>query len=85
MEGRVCAKAAALIPPPGPHAADRRHTHLAARNWFWGSCSAFWMDMMCTATERASMVPTVADASSGVNTMWLGVWGCERTDVLAAE
>jgi hypothetical protein len=34
--------------------------------------------MMCTATERASMVPVVALASSGVNTMWLRglrTWG----------
>ena len=29
------------------------------------------MDVMCTATLRASKVPTVVDASSGVKTMWL--------------
>lgn len=29
------------------------------------------MDVMCSATLRASSVPTVVDASSGVNTMWL--------------
>jgi len=45
--------------------------HRPARYWFCGSKSAFWMDVMWTATERASMVPVVADASSGVNTMWL--------------
>jgi hypothetical protein len=53
-----------------------KHTHPSVpmhtcTYWFCGWCSADCMLVMWRATDRASRVPTVVEASRGVNTMWL--------------
>jgi hypothetical protein len=71
-DGGPSASSSRAARPTLPPTANRQPpTHLPDTYPFCGSNSARCIDVMWTATERASRVPVVALASSGVKTMWL--------------